>query len=87
MPQRKNAIKALRQNHKRHLHNLDIKTDLRKTVKNFLKAVENKDKTDAQGKLKVLFKKIDKATKRNLLHKNTASRRKSRFARLMANIA
>ena len=35
MPQRRTAIKDLRKAHTKHLHNLQIKTDLKKTVKKF----------------------------------------------------
>ena len=47
MPQRRNAIKDLRKNHTRHLQNLQIKTDLKKTVKKFTTAAADK-KADAQ---------------------------------------
>ena len=86
MPQRKCAVKALRQNHARHMHNLDMKTELKKTIKQFLTTVESKNKTEAKANLNVLYKKLDKATKRNILAKNTASRRKSRFAKLLAKM-
>jgi len=86
VPQRKSGITALRKNRKNRLHNLDIKTDLRKTIKSFLSSVESKKREEAQSKLKLVFKKLDKATKRNILAKNTASRRKSRFAKLLASL-
>ena len=83
MPQRRNAIKELRKNKKRRLHNLDIKTDLKKTVKKFTAAVNADNMAEAQNTLKVLHKKFDKAAKRNLIHANTASRRKARYSRLL----
>ena len=87
MPQRRTSIKALRQSEKRHLHNLDIRTDLRKTIKKFLSSITAKKTAEAQTNLKVVFKKLDKAAKRNILHKNTASRRKARFAKLVKSLA
>ncbi len=86
MPQRRTAVKDLRKNRTRHMRNLDIKTDLKKTVKKFLSAVKDK-KSETQELLKVLYKKMDKAAKRNILHKKTAARRKSRFAKLLAPTA
>jgi small subunit ribosomal protein S20 len=83
MPQRRTAIKDLRKNHTRHLHNLQIKTDLKKIIKKFTTAAGDK-KTDATDLLKEIYKKFDKAAKRNVLHKKTAARRKSRFAKLLA---
>ena len=83
MPQRRTAVKDLRKNRTRHMRNLDIKTDLKKTVKKFLSAVKDK-KSETLELLKILYKKMDKAAKRNILHKKTAARRKSRFAKLLA---
>ena len=87
MPQRRTAIKDLRRNRKRHMHNLDIKTDLRKTIKKFLDLVTAKSTTEAQSALKLVYKKLDKAAKHHILHDNTASRRKARFSRLVKSIA
>jgi len=83
MPQRRTAIKDLRKAHTKHLHNLQIKTDLKKTVKKFTTAAADK-KADAQELLKEIYKKFDKAAKRKVMHKKTAARRKSRFARSLA---
>jgi small subunit ribosomal protein S20 len=86
MPQRRTAIKDLRKAHTKHLHNLQIKTDLKKTVKKFMTAASGK-KADAQEILKEVYKKFDKAAKRNVMHKKTAARRKSRFARSLISAA
>ena len=86
MPQRRTAIKDLRKAHTKHLHNLQIKTDLKKTIKKFTTAASEK-KTDAVQLLKEIYKKLDKAAKRNVMHKKTAARRKSRFARSLASTA
>jgi small subunit ribosomal protein S20 len=84
LPQRRCAVKDLRKNHTNRMKNLDIKTDLKKTIKTFIVAAKSTDKTDAQAKLTLVYKKLDKAAKRNILHKNTASRRKSRFSKMLA---
>ena len=84
MPQRKSGLKELRKTYTRRMQNLDIKTDLRKTLKQFMTAVDAKNKADAQTLYKTLAKKFDKAAKRKIVHKNTASRRKSRFSKLVA---
>ena len=65
------------------MHNLDVKTELKKTLKLFTQTVSTK-KGDAAKLLKDVYKKIDKAAKRNIIHKKTAARRKSKFARLIA---
>ncbi|MFA5088183.1 MAG: 30S ribosomal protein S20 [Candidatus Omnitrophota bacterium] len=87
MPQRKSGVKALRKSQKKHSHNLDLKTDLKKTIKKFLACVNEKNKADAQTALNILFKKIDKAAKRNTLSKNTANRRKSYYSKLLSKLA
>ncbi len=84
MPQRHCSVKDARQNQARRLHNLDIKSDLRRTVKDFVALVKT-DAKKASEMLGVVYKKVDKAAKRNLMSKNTASRRKSYFARLLAS--
>ena len=83
MPQRRTAIKELRKNRTRHMQNLDIRTDLKKTLKLFAQTISAK-KDGAAELLKNVYKKIDKAAKRNVIHKKTAARRKSRFAKLIA---
>jgi small subunit ribosomal protein S20 len=87
MPQRRSGIQELRLTAKRHSHNLDIKTDLRKTIKSFTAAIEAKNTQEAKSLLATVYKKIDKAAKRGLLKKNTASRRKSYYSRLLANLS
>ena len=87
MPQRKSGVKELRKNYHRRMHNLDIKTELRKTIKQFLASVKDKKLSEAQAELKLVFKRLDKAAKRNIIHKNTVSRRKSRFSKLLQTVA
>ena len=82
VPQRKTAVKDLKKNRERQMHNLDIKSDLRKTLKAFAAAAAS-NPAEAQKMLAVVYKKIDKAAKRHILPKNTASRRKARFAKLL----
>ena len=69
------------------MHNLDIKTDLRKTTKKFLASVEKKDAEEAKSNLRLLYKKLDKAAKRNIMHKNTVAHRKSKFSKQLTNSA
>lgn len=86
MPQRKAGIKALRKNRAQHMHNLDLKTGLKKATKKFLESVKGKDKAKAQSSLNELYKKLDKAVKRHLMHKNTVARRKAKFSRQLASL-
>ncbi len=87
MPQRRSGIQELRLSKKKRLHNLDLKTNLKKAIKSFRQAIETKNSQEAKKLFNTAVKKIDKAAKRNLLSKNTASRKKSQFAKLLKNIA
>ncbi|MBU4333075.1 MAG: 30S ribosomal protein S20, partial [Candidatus Omnitrophica bacterium] len=42
MPQRRSGIKELRKNRTNRMHNLDIKTDLKKTIKKYNASIESK---------------------------------------------
>lgn len=65
------------------MQNLDVKTDLKKTLKQFTLSAQSK-KADSAELLKNVYKKLDKAAKRNVIHKKTAARRKAKFAKLLA---
>jgi small subunit ribosomal protein S20 len=82
VPQRHCSVKDVRQNRARQLRNLDIKSDLRHTIKDYIALIKT-DAKKASEMLSVVYKKMDKAAKRNIMSKNTASRRKARFAKLL----
>ena len=70
MPIIKSAKKAARQAEKRTEHNVGIKKDVKAAVKAFKTKPTAKSLAKAQSE-------YDKAVKKNLLKKNTASRRKA----------
>ena len=79
MPNTTSAKKALRQSKTRYARNTAKKKALREAVKKYKKAVEAG--TAPQEHLSVVYKKLDKAAKTNLITKNKASRLKSRLTR------
>ena len=84
MPNKKAAIKHLKQTIKRTKVNNLIKRNIKEIIKKGKKAFNNgslKDK--AQGLSKQLQKKVDKAIKTGVLKKNTGNRKKSRFAKMI----
>jgi small subunit ribosomal protein S20 len=81
MAKRKAAVKRERIDRKRHAHNVKIKTELRKTVKKYLQLVAQKNPGEASTTLKKVYAQLDKAAKKNIIHKNKASRTKSRLSR------
>lgn len=86
MPIIKSAKKALRQSRRRQYRNQIVKKDLKKTIKILKKTVGDKETIKAKELMPMVYKKLDKAAKRGLIKKNTASRYKSRLSRLVNKI-
>lgn len=74
MPILKNAKKALRVSKRKQVVNREVKSKLKT---NFDKVVKKKQAED----LPAAFSAIDKAVKKNLIHKNKAARLKARAAK------
>lgn len=81
MPNIASAKKALRQSIRRRKKNLQQKTDLKKSLKQFKKLVAEKKLAEAQTALSCLYKLADKAAKTRVIKKNKAIRIKSRAAK------
>ena len=77
----KSAKKAARQSLKRKAQNSEYKNKIKVLVKEFRSLVSAKKLDDAKKVLPKLYQALDKAVKVNVLKKNTASRKKSRFAK------
>lgn len=78
MPITQSAIKAHRQSIKKNAENNIIKKRLRATVKEFVGYLST-DVEKAKEVVPRLYKTIDKTTKRGILKKNSAARKKSRL--------
>lgn len=74
MPIIKSAAKRARQNVKRTANNRKIKTSIKSAVKAFVTKPSQKTLSAAQSEL-------DKAVKKGLIKKNTASRRKANLSK------
>ena len=81
MPNIKSAIKRTRQNEKRRAHNASIKSAMRTAMKSVEKKLQNNDIEGAKEAFSVASKKLDKAAKKNIIHKNAAARQKARLAK------
>jgi small subunit ribosomal protein S20 len=78
----KSAKKAAKQSEKRRKVNLARRTEIKTSVKKVMAALEQeKDATKAKTLLQEAEAKIARAKGKNLLHKNTASRKISRLAK------
>lgn len=84
MPNTKSAIKAARQNVKRREFNLNSLDKIKKATKQVRKLVEAGKMDDAYKALSLAYKALDKAAKKNVIHKNNASRHKSRLTKMVA---
>jgi small subunit ribosomal protein S20 len=75
------AIKRARQNEKRRLRNLNIKTTVKSSIKKVRVAVAKNDVEGAQKALSKSIPLIQKARSKGVFHKNTSARKISRLTR------
>jgi small subunit ribosomal protein S20 len=75
------AIKRARQNEKRRLRNLHIKSTVKTYIKRVRQAIEKKDIEEAEKALHKAIPIIQKAHSKCVFHKNSASRKISRLTR------
>lgn len=75
------AKKRLRQNEKQKAHNKHYRSFYRNRIKKVKAAIENKDAEQAEAMLKEARSAIDRAVTKGIIHRNTASRYKSRLSR------
>ena len=80
----KSAIKANRQNVKRREHNRALRSKLRTGLKAIRKALDAKDIDGAKTQLKSVQSLVDKMAAKGIIHRNTASRYKSRLVARLA---
>jgi len=77
------AAKRNRQNIKRNLRNRIVKSTVHTAKVKFVSAVKSEDKEKASAEFKNLSKLIDTAAGKNIFHKNTAARKKSRLNKML----
>jgi small subunit ribosomal protein S20 len=86
MPNTKSAAKAMRQSIRRKAYNAITKDKFKSAVKTVKKSITANNKADAIKELAGAMSALDKAVKKNVISKNTASRKKSRLAKAIAKI-
>ncbi len=82
----KSKIKRNRQNIRLNERNSAIRSELKTRAKQALDAAEAGDTEKAEELLKLAQKRIDMAVTKGVLHRNTASRRKSRLTAQVRSI-
>lgn len=87
MANNKSALKRIQINKRNRLQNRFYKSSVRTLIKKFFKRLEiykisknPEDKYQAQILLSTVYSLMDKACKKNIIHKNTAARKKSQLA-------
>ena len=86
MPIIKAAKKSIRADAKKSVFNLRRKREMKKAEKEIQEFILHKKTKEALGALPKVYKAIDKAAKRGVIKKNTASRKKSRLAQAIKKI-
>lgn len=76
----KSAKKRIRQIKVRTLRNKIRKTMVRTAVRRFEDVLNRKDFENAEMALRFCYGRLDRAAQKGAIHRNTASRRKSRLA-------
>jgi small subunit ribosomal protein S20 len=74
------ARKRARQAEKRRLHNASLRSELRSAIRDIRKAITAGDKKAARTVYQRAVGVIDGIADKNIIHKNTAARQKSRLA-------
>jgi small subunit ribosomal protein S20 len=82
MPITQSAQKALRGSFTKKAINDRNKKNVKEVVKEIEKLVKEKKKAEAKKLLPKAYSIIDKAAKRGVIKKNTASRKKSRLSKI-----
>jgi small subunit ribosomal protein S20 len=83
MANHKSALKRIRANEAKRLRN----RYQAKTTRTFIKRLRNThDKAEAQELLKTVSSMLDKLAKKNIIHKNNASNKKSKLAKMVNSL-
>ncbi|MBL8067845.1 MAG: 30S ribosomal protein S20 [Armatimonadetes bacterium] len=83
----KSSKKDVKRSSKKAAVNKSVKTSLKTYVKKVRLAVDGGDQKAVSEALALAVKNIDKAAQRGIIHKNQASRRKSRAAKAANAVA
>lgn len=86
MPNIKSAIKRVNVNKKKNAENRAVKSQVNTAIKKFKLAVAEKDVEKATALFSETVSVIDSAASKKVIHKNTASRKQARLAKLLDTI-
>jgi small subunit ribosomal protein S20 len=78
------ALKAHRQNVQRREHNRQLRTRLRRALRDIRAAIDDGDVTQVKDALQNTISLVDKMAGKGIIHRNTAARYKSRLSSRVA---
>lgn len=81
MAHNKSALKRIRQNKVRQLRNRSIKSKVKTYLKKVVYAIKNNKASESKEAFCLFASILDKAVNKNIYHKNTAARKKSKLMR------
>ena len=81
MPNKKSATKALKQSLKKQERNTTKKLRIKNLRKKLEVSIKKGAKDEAIKLLAEMYQALDKAAKKNTIHKNAAARKKSRLTK------
>ena len=84
MAKSKSVLKRERQNETRRLKNKSTKSEIKTYMKKVIAHLEAGEIDNAKKAFGVLTSKLDKAAKKNILHKNNVANKKSKSAKRIA---
>ena len=79
MANTKSAIKRIRQEKKRYLHNRMVKSRMRTFVRKAQMLIGRGSPEEVTEAVRAAISQIDKAAQKGVIHRNQAARRKSRL--------
>ncbi len=82
----KSMKKDIKRNEKKRLANTEVRTSLKTYIKKVRVSCNDQNVETATTSLSRAVKALDKAVQRGIIHKNQASRRKSRIAQLVQSV-
>ncbi|MGK7941592.1 MAG: 30S ribosomal protein S20 [Crocosphaera sp.] len=90
----KSALKRIKVAERNRLRNKSYKSAVRTLMKKYFQAVEEyaasptpENQTVVEQTMSAAYSKIDKAVKRNVLHRNNGARKKARLAKALKKVA
>lgn len=86
MANHKSALKRIRQNEKRRLHNRNYRNRARTLVKQARAAIEKGDVDEAREATRIAARDLDTLASRGVIHPRNAARRKSRLMKQLARL-